>query len=407
MREVEMLIPQYIKEFQCIGAECSDSCCIGWKITIDGVTYKKYKKVSNQDMRKKLDKYVGRNRLSNDKYEIAKIRLQHKRCPFLQEDKLCEIHSILGEESLSNTCAIYPRLNRRVGTVIEQGLTLSCPEAARLVLLQLDSIQFDQGRRLFPKRDLDIPETHINIKPLTWKDYFWEIRIFTIGLLQNRNYNLSERLLILGIAYREFEESIQKKQINAIPTILEKYQRSIDKKLYKNILSEIPSLVELQVKLSKELVDIRCSMGIDADTYKVCLSQVLMGLKVTVETSLEEHISAYKEGYEQYYRPFMQDYDYMIENYMVNYVFTKHMPINTDSPFESYVQLILHYAIVKLHLIGRANYQKSLTPDLVIDTIQPLVKTFEHNVHYLNRILKLINDNGWADLAHMAILIKN
>lgn len=407
MREIEMLIPQYIKKFRCIGTECPDSCCIGWKISIDEATYKKYKKLDNYEMRKKLEKHVGRDRTSNSKYEIAKIRLQNKKCPFLQEDKLCDIHGKLGEDYLSNTCAIYPRLNKKIGEVIEQGLTLSCPEAARLVLLQPDIIQFEQENRLFSDRALAIPETSIKSIPLGWKDYFWDMRIFTIGLLQNRIYTLEERLLILGLAYKEIEKCVHERKINEIPSVIGKYQYNINKQLYKNILDEIPNLVEMQVKLGKELVDIRYVMGISADSYRNCLTQVLIGLQFTGDTTLEDNCNAYKAGYTDYYEPFMKEHSYMIEHYMVNYIFTKQMPIDQISPFASYVQLILHYAIIKLHLIGIGNYHKELTSDLVVTTIQQWVKTFEHNSSYFNRILELIKENQYMDLAHMAILIKN
>ena len=27
-----MLIPEYVKKFKCIGSECEDTCCKGWRI---------------------------------------------------------------------------------------------------------------------------------------------------------------------------------------------------------------------------------------------------------------------------------------------------------------------------------------------------------------------------------------
>ena len=35
-------IPKYMKNFECIGKDCIDSCCVGWNIQIDKNTYKKY-----------------------------------------------------------------------------------------------------------------------------------------------------------------------------------------------------------------------------------------------------------------------------------------------------------------------------------------------------------------------------
>jgi lysine-N-methylase len=56
-------------------------------------------------------------------------------CPMLGEDRLCRIQAELGEGLLSHACATYPRIVHEIGGVEEKALTLSCPEAARLVLL--------------------------------------------------------------------------------------------------------------------------------------------------------------------------------------------------------------------------------------------------------------------------------
>ena len=42
----------YMKEFQCIGGECSDNCCTSsWTISIDKPTYYKYKAIDDPALR--------------------------------------------------------------------------------------------------------------------------------------------------------------------------------------------------------------------------------------------------------------------------------------------------------------------------------------------------------------------
>lgn len=407
MKKITMLIPQYVKNFQCIGSECEDTCCVGWKITIDEITYKKYKKIDNYEMRKKLAQCIGRHRTCTNKYEIGKIKLDNGICPFLSENKLCDIYKALGEEYLSNTCATYPRLNCQVDGVMEQGLSLSCPEAARLILLNKESIQFDQEERRFTGRDLGVQCIQTNKKFNTWKSYFWDIRIFTISLLQNRNYKVEERLFILGIVYRSIEEAITEDKIYIIPSILEKYNKNLESEVYRDVLQDIPKVIEMQLKFCKELIDIRNSTIIKNESYIRCLSELLAGLNFKENVSLEECSEIYQEGYEKYYKPFMDEHSYMIENYLVNYIFVEQMPIKQKMPFDSYVKLILHYALIKIHLIGQASYHRELTSENVVHTIQTFARTFEHNRVYFNDILSLMQKNNYMDLAHMAILIKN
>ena len=53
--------PKYLKEFKCIGGECEDSCCIGWDIDIDKITFRQYYKVKDQEMKKMFQKNVHNN----------------------------------------------------------------------------------------------------------------------------------------------------------------------------------------------------------------------------------------------------------------------------------------------------------------------------------------------------------
>jgi lysine-N-methylase len=57
-------------------------------------------------------------------------------CPFWEDSGLCEIHRKLGEEMLCQTCKQFPRTVQDYGSFAEYGLSMACPEAARLILSQ-------------------------------------------------------------------------------------------------------------------------------------------------------------------------------------------------------------------------------------------------------------------------------
>jgi lysine-N-methylase len=76
---------------------------------------------------------------------FARIRMDEaNQCPLLSEDRLCRIQAEFGEPFLSHTCATYPRVIHSIGDIRETALTLSCPEAARLVLLNPDLPALDR-----------------------------------------------------------------------------------------------------------------------------------------------------------------------------------------------------------------------------------------------------------------------
>lgn len=92
---------------------------------------------------------------------------------------------------------------------------------------------------------------------------------------------------------------------------------------------------------------------------------------------------------------------------LVNHVFKNLFPFDQPTVFESYIMLVVHYAMIKLQLIGIAIFHKGLTPEVVAKLIQSFAKTVEHNAAYLQQVLKLLNSNGYNTMPWIAIMIKN
>lgn len=133
-RTMERVYPHYYKEFSCIAGECEDTCCAGWQIMIDDVSIEKYRGVKGG---------FG-NRLHNciDWKEQAFMQ-NGKRCAFLNEENLCDIYTELGEKGFCDTCKNYPRHMEEYENLREYMLSLSCPEACRLILKQKQPISFE------------------------------------------------------------------------------------------------------------------------------------------------------------------------------------------------------------------------------------------------------------------------
>ena len=117
--------PDYYREFQCIGGMCPDTCCGGWQIGIDEKTCRRYKR-ENGEFGKRLRKSID--------FKNRCFIMEGSGCPFLNKEKLCDIYRHLGKESLCNTCRDYPRHMEVYDGLREISLSLSCPEAARIIL---------------------------------------------------------------------------------------------------------------------------------------------------------------------------------------------------------------------------------------------------------------------------------
>ncbi|KHF35040.1 Flagellar biosynthetic protein FliU [Paenibacillus sp. P1XP2] len=406
-----MLVPGYMNQFSCIGSACEDTCCSGWQVSIDQETYKKYNKVRS-DLRPMLDKHVKRNRAGKSAENYAKIILNEDcSCPMLNEEKLCSIQLKLGEEHLSNTCSTYPRIANRVNGILEKSATLSCPEAARLALLNPNGIEFDETLEELNTRNVVKSEIWTTSGQAGSKlsAYFWELRIFTIQVLQTRTYSLADRLIILGLFYQKVEQYIEAENINDIPQLIASYTNMITKGDLENILSGIPALSTIQMELLKQLADIRAIRGIASQRYLDCFKQFLAGIQYDKESTIEEISERYQYAYQTFYQPFMTQHEYILENYLVNYVFNRLFPLagGTDV-FEEYIMLVIHYSMIKMHLIGMAGFHKgNFAVEHVIQLIQSFSKTIEHNSQYVKDVRELLRKNGFTTMAYMSILIKN
>jgi lysine-N-methylase len=287
---------------------------------------------------------------------------------------------------------------------------MSCPEAARLALLNPNGMEFDEVEEIVHNDSIISNKINTKNKSNTEKieKYFWELRIFTIQVLQNRSYALWERLILLGMFYKKIEECIQNNQVENIPQQITLYTEVIKQGSLREGLVNIPTQYNIQMKLTKELTDERFRQGINNQRFMDCFNEMIQGIQYVPDGKIEDVMEHYTASCNDYYQPFINEHEYILENYLVNYVFKNLFPFSGyQSVFDDYVMLVVHYAMIKLHLIGMAGFHKGLNKDLVILLIQSFSKTIEHNSMFLRGIFNLLKDNGFTTMAYMSILIKN
>lgn len=131
-----MDVIELYEAFECIGAECPNTCCKGWGIAVDEETYQNYKKEQGL-----LGWKVRALNYSNQD-QIHMIRKIGGKCPFHTKDKLCYFQKNNRMELMPEVCRTYPRRTVAYEERVEITLELSCIRAAELFVRNPRRLQF-------------------------------------------------------------------------------------------------------------------------------------------------------------------------------------------------------------------------------------------------------------------------
>ncbi len=134
---MKRIVPSYYPQFRCIAERCRHSCCVGWDIGVDDDSAAFYRSLSG-DIGDRLRKAM----MTDDDGDTVLCLTDEKRCPFLQENGLCELILTLGESSLCQICTDHPRFCFCFGDREEWGLGLCCEAAASLVIRHESLVTF-------------------------------------------------------------------------------------------------------------------------------------------------------------------------------------------------------------------------------------------------------------------------
>lgn len=168
------IFPNYYAKFCCIADKCKHSCCIGWEIDIDEDTMELYNSLEGE--------FAERIRASIEGNEPHFILGEGDRCPFLNQDGLCNIICELGEEAICDICYLHPRFSNFYEDFTETGLGLACEEAARIILTEKEKFK------------ISLPASAEN-------EAFFIERKEVFEILQNRDISVLERLEKLAEKY--------------------------------------------------------------------------------------------------------------------------------------------------------------------------------------------------------------
>ena len=385
---MKIRVPKYFKDFKCIASECEDTCCAGWGIVIDDETYKKYQKVEG-DFGDRL-----RSEIVHDGGENIFV-LKGNDCPFLNENKLCDIYNEVGEDALCYTCKQYPRFMEEFGGLREIGISLSCPEAARIILRNEEKAIFELSEN----------EEEVNsYNDINAKLYIelMQCRQIVLNILQDRDINLNTRVAIFLCFTKEIQDKIDENEITDIKSVREKYS---DKEFIKEVISSFEKYnnnEDAKYNNMKEYFNVFKSLKHINPNDPLGLDDAIRYFWQSEED--KDIYLAKNKAFDKYY----EDSKYKFEQILVYFIFRYFMKAVFDYDVSAKVKTaIVSYLMIKELCVVRFTEEGEVTDDDIVDISHMYSKDIEHLEENIEALAEIFETNDVFTVEEMIVNLMN
>lgn len=385
---MKIRVPEYFKDFKCIASKCEDTCCAGWGIVIDDVTYDRYKNVQGkfgERLRSEIVHEAGENIFV----------LKGNNCPFLNKEKTCDIYINIGEENLCYTCQQYPRYTEEFGSLREIGISLSCPEAARIMLNNDKKVTFELSE------NEEVVSSYNDINAQLFIELL-QSRNIVMDMLQDRDIDLRKRVALALLFVNEIQEKIDESEIKEIKYVREKYS---DKFFLEELLEK---LEEYKDNEGIKYDNIQEYFNVFRDLKHITPNDPL-GLNDALryfwqaDEDEELYILKHKQFVEYY-----EDKIYKFENILVYFVFRYFMKAVFDYDALAKIKTaIISYMMIRELAVVRYIENNEFTDEDMVDIAHTYSKDIEHLEENIEALAELFETNEVFDIEEMVMALMN
>ena len=385
---MKIRVPEYFKDFKCIASKCEDTCCAGWGIVIDDVTYDRYKNVQGkfgERLRSEIVHEAGENIFV----------LKGNNCPFLNKEKTCDIYINIGEENLCYTFQQYPRYTEEFGSLREIGISLSCPEAARIMLNNDKKVTFELSE------NEEVVSSYNDINAQLFIELL-QSRNIVMDMLQDRDIDLRKRVALALLFVDEIQEKIDESEIKEIKYVREKYS---DKFFLEELLEK---LEEYKDNEGIKYDNIQEYFNVFRDLKHITPNDPL-GLNDALryfwqaDEDEELYILKHKQFVEYY-----EDKIYKFENILVYFVFRYFMKAVFDYDALAKIKTaIISYMMIRELAVVRYIENNEFTDEDMVDIAHTYSKDIEHLEENIEALAELFETNEVFDIEEMVMALMN
>ncbi len=398
--------PRYFKDFHCIGGDCQDNCCYGWRIVWEEHEVEKLKNAENisPELKQLTEKSFVPNGDTPDGYYRIEFDERGK-CPFVTDDRLCSIQKELGAEYLSNTCMSYPRTNIITGNVIYRFCNTSCHVVMERLLnvektMDLVNCEAAAGTEIRPNviDSAEILKKHPELK------YRSELLEFFYELIGDKKHDVETNIILGALAAQSLTKLIENKEIDRIPEALRSFKTQMHNSAQIKAVENIKPNYYLRFgfigKILKEIIEVSPIHSLNDPTGTPNVALYDMASKLLSER--------------------FKDRPFYLRNIVLNLLMELAIPFRfTDKTiFENYSLFTVVYACIKLNFIaaevagkrGTVEYMKQRFhyegEERFSGLASIICRGLCQNRVIEQQILDSLKEHGFTSPAYLALLVK-
>lgn len=391
--------PRYFNDFRCVGGECLDNCCFGWRIDWqkDEVERLKNAEGISEELKAIADRAFEENPMLDGEFMI-KLN-EHASCPFQTEDKLCRIQRELGAEYLSGVCTTYPRHENESRKAIFRHCFTSCPVIIDALLNNenaSDLVNVNIGGERGNKVDVQFDGTE--------RRYKGELLDFYYELVSDKRISVESALILGALAAQKLTEIVARGEFERIPEAIKVFRKQFHNAEQLKAIESIKPNYHLKFGFLAELIE------------KVIENGATVLLRDETGTL---NIDLYNLG-ERRLREMLGKREFFMRNLALNLLLEFAVPFKFDSKtiFENYSLYAAAFGCLKLNLIAVCSTDKPIRfntcnqsfryvgDDKLIGMSAIFCRGICQTDNSAEIIIKRLSENKFTSPAYLALLVK-
>lgn len=410
-----LVTPKFAQGFQCIGPECENHCCQLWNISIDAATYENLNAIGDIKVKQVMEHQTRLSAPPGADSQSPHHRIQHRDfvldekgvCPMLDEEQLCYLHKNYGEHVLPMTCQIYPRQDKLINGVVYKGLSISCPEAARRILLDPSAMSLKEKPI---KKSTNTPKFIVKamLKDIPLHEQFQQLLYNCV--IGSQTDSLEQRLFKMAVVFDVVNMRI--KNQGDVQSVLFQLEHSMASGKMDEMYEQTPVTEDIQHHTLKELLFETRFLRTNpmfVEYKKAAAKKLMASPAFNTETEQLDMAGFHHNFCEAGYQNLIDTHGHAFLNMLLHWIYSRLFNLQGERDlYGEFAQLALKFQYIRTlcGILWEQDNSEQDNADLLVGVIHSLSRTSDHDQKLIGDIYQKLCQEDLGQHEHILGLIK-